>query len=302
MKLLKVIFSIIGWAFAGFLLLSFLAVAVGIVAVFSGQEGTLLDVNVKSEHAVGVVELSGEILDSEDFRKQLEKAVNSDKLKALVVRINSPGGGVAASEEIFRLIQAADKKKPVVCSEGGVAASGGLYASLGCRKIVANKGTLTGSIGVILMMPNVAAIMSNAGLEMSVVKSGKFKDAGSPFRPVAGADKELLQSLVDASFKQFVDAIVEARGLEPEKVMSFSDGRIILGEQALALGLVDEIGGLERAAKVALELAGDKAEPEIVIIKKPSGIRAVFSEVGESELVQWFVNAGKTRLLYRAFI
>ena len=193
-------------------------------------------------------------------------------------------------------------KKPVVCSLGNIAASGGMYAAAGCRNVVTNEGTLTGSIGVILMMPNVSSVIEKYGFSMNVVKSGRFKDSGSPFRSFEGSDRELLQSLVDKTYEQFVSVIAESRKLDIEKVREFADGRIILGEQAVAWGLADEIGGVARAAKLALELTGEEeAEPEIVKVPKPTGLMALFEGFGEARIVHWIRSFGKLQLLFRAY-
>ncbi|MCL4140099.1 UNVERIFIED_CONTAM: hypothetical protein GTU68_011672 [Idotea baltica] len=207
--------------------------------------------------------------------------LDHDKIKAIVVRIDSPGGAVGASEEIFRAIKRADTKKPVVCSLGNLAASGGLYSAVGCRKIVTNRGTITGSIGVIMMSPNVAQVMDRLGVGMTVIKSGQFKDSGSPFRAQTEEDKTLLQSLVNASYDQFLTAVAENRSLDKEAVRAFADGRVILGEQAVEWGLADSFGGPEEAAVIALELSGDtsKEDPEIVGIPAAEGLKAIFSQM-----------------------
>lgn len=226
--------------------------------------------------------------------------VENDKIKAIVARIDSPGGSVGASEEILRAIKRADAQKPVVCSLGNLAASGGLYSAVGCRKIFTNKGTLTGSIGVIFMTPNVSQVIERLGFKMRVIKSGQFKDAGSPFRPSTAEDEALLQALVDSSYEQFLDAIVENRSLDEASVRSFADGRVILGEQAVALGLVDEVGGVEDAAMLALELSGDTSgeEPELVRIPQPKGIRALFQDArGQYVAIKQFWT--EPSLLYR---
>lgn len=248
---------------------------------------------------VGVVDLEGEIMSSHDFAKYLQKAVRNDSLKAIVVRIDSPGGAVGASEEIYRLIKEADQKKPVVCSLGNVAASGGLFASVGCRKVLLNKGTITGSIGVIMMSPNVSAITDKFGFKMNVIKSGAYKDASSPFKPISKDDTELLQSIVSKAHEQFIQVVAAGRGLDVEKVRSFADGRIILGEQSVELGLADGIGGLNDAAQLALKLSGVEGEANMVPIRKPKGFKSWFEEVDSKALLPWRAWT-ESRLLYRA--
>lgn len=300
MEFIKKLITFVSWLIAAmviFMILSFV-----FVITFAIRQGVDIsgfkEDQVKTEHAVGVINLSGEIISSDSFVESLNKGVDAAKIKALVVRIESPGGSVAASEEIYRAIKEADAKKPVVCSLGNVAASGGLYSALGCRKIVANEGTLTGSVGVILMMPNVTDIIQKLGFDMTVIKSGKLKDSGSPFRKVTDEDKEFLQGIVSQSYMQFIRAISEARKIDIDEVKKFSDGRIILGEKAKELGIIDEIGGIYRSAKLALEATGDQEQPEIIKYKKPSGLSAVFSEVGESSLFRWISSFNKISLLY----
>jgi len=307
---LKKIFTFMGWIFAGFVLLGVVLFGIGsifiiIITALSGGigDGGMAELNIKSEYAVGLVELSGEIISSDDFRERLNKYGKNEKIRAIVVRIESPGGSVGASEEIYRAIKLVDAVKPVVCSLGNIAASGGLYSAVGCRKIVTNEGTLTGSIGVILMMPNFSSVIDKIGFSMNVIKSGKFKDSGSPFRSFDPEDQVLLQSLVDQSYEQFLRVISESRQLPVDEVRKFADGRIILGEQAVAWGLADEIGGVQRAAKLALELSGEEeAEPEIIKPAKRSGIFAIIDELSESRIVTWIKAVGRLRLLYQAYL
>lgn len=299
MKVLNSLASAIGWMFIGLFALGFIGTAVGIGLYLSKGDNGMEE--AKTSSAVGVVELTGEIMTSEKFEKDLDRLVKNDKMKGIVVRIDSPGGAVGASEEIFTAIRNADKKKPVVCSLGSIAASGGLFSAVGCRKIVANKGTLTGSIGVIMMTPQLGSIMEKVGVAMTVVKSGHFKDAGSPFRELQPDERALLETLVADAHTQFIELIANARNIPVDKVRSFADGRIILGEKAVELGLVDEIGSLARAAKLALELANIKdTEPEIIRPSKPSGLLAFFNEMPDSMMPWWFRQSSATQLLYRA--
>ena len=301
MRVIGKILAVIGWVFLGFFAIGFLGLCLMLGSGFRGDNEFATSV-IKTDRAVGVVELDGEIVSSDGFRKSLQKVLDNDKIKAVVVRIESPGGAVGASEEIFRAIKTASK--PIVCSLGNIAASGGLYAAVGCKKIVVNQGTLTGSIGVILMMPNLASIAEKVGFQMNIVKSGKFKDTGSPFRPFEEADQQLMQSLVNTTYEQFVNAIAEARGLQPEKVKEFADGRIILGEQAVKIGLADEIGGVDQAAALALKLAMPEpnGSPEIIYPKKDKGLLSVFDELSESRVSNWFWSFGRVRLLYQAYL
>jgi protease IV len=228
----------------------------------------------EDSNAVGVVELEGEINSSSDFREKLERFVSNDKIKAIVVRIDSPGGAVGASEEIYRYILDARRKKPVVCSLANIAASGGLYSSLGCEKVYTAEGTLTGSIGVILMLPNFKNVLDKVGVGFNVIKTGAYKDAGSPFREFEDQDREILEKVAMDAYDQFVFAVSKSRNIPVEKVREFADGRIILGAQAVTLGLADAIGGLKEASREALRLAlkADEADTDPKLVFPPKKI------------------------------
>ena len=304
MKLLKKLVTFVGLSFAAVIGLV-CAVSLAMIAMafhggVGGDSGSLDEVT--SERAVSVVDLTGEIITSEKFLASLKKQVENDKIKGIVVRIDSPGGAVGASEEIYRAIRKAVLKKPVVCALGSIAASGGLYSAVGCQKIVTNAGTLTGSIGVIMMSPNFSGIMKQVGVDMTVVKSGKYKDSGSPFREQTVEDRELIQSIVNTAYGQFVKIIADSRNLPLDKVKQFADGRIILGEDAVKLGLVDEIGGVDRAAKLALELAKIEGEPEIMLQPKSVGIMSLFREMPESRLFSFLRSFSASGLRYEALL
>lgn len=301
MTFLKKFFVFLGTVTLGLFGLGLVLVFFGMVAMMTGVIDEEEFVQAETEHGVGVVELNGEILTSNRFRESLQHLQNNDSIKAIVVRIDSPGGAVGASEEIYELIKAAREKKPVVCSLGNFAASGGLYAAVGCEKVVTNRGTITGSIGVILMMPNVAQVLDKVGVGMTVIKSGAMKDVGSPFRPMTPEDRAMFQGVVDEAYEQFLTTVAAGRKLEVEAVRKFADGRIILGEKAVQLGLADEIGDLKRAAKLSLELAGDPGEPEIIMPAKRKGLAALLNDIEET-LQPIIVTFGKTRLLYQAFL
>lgn len=263
MNILKKLFLLVGYGFASLLTVLF---AVFAIVFFVGSRGVfdVKDVKKDSGLGVGLAKLEGEISDVSTFEKRVNQLLKDDNVKTIVARIDSPGGSVGASEEAYRVLKFADSKKPVVCSFGNSAASGGLFAAMGCRKIVSNKGTITGSIGVIMMSPYVGKIAETVRAEMNVIKSGQFNDAGSPFRPMEEKDRGLLQNLVDQAHSQFVSTIAQSRSLEPAVVQKFADGRIILGESAKELGLIDSFGGIREAAKLSLELAGIEGEPEIL--------------------------------------
>jgi protease-4 len=213
---------------------------------------------------IGYVEVAGTILESEKIVRQLADFRKDDSIKGIVLRINSPGGGVSPSQEIHDGVKEAAAVKPVVVSMGSVAASGGYYIAVPAKRIFANPGTITGSIGVIMEFANLQELLQKVGVKSYVVKSGQHKDIGSPLRPMSESDRKILQSLIDDVHSQFVEAVAEARHLEKEKVLPLADGRIFTGRQALEIGLVDELGGFQDAIREAAELAGIKGEPRVV--------------------------------------
>lgn len=303
METIKKLVSLFCHLFTAFFILAFLGGLIVLVVILKGGVGEddLSSLRIKTDHAVGVVEVLGEIYSSTKVRRELEKFLNNEKIKGIVVRIDSSGGLVGASEEIYRDVKRAASKKPVVCSLGSVAASGGLYVASGCSAIVVNKGTLTGSIGVLMMMPDLTGVFDKLGVGMNVIKSGRFKDTGSPFRKLDAEDRRVIQGVADTAYEQFVNVIAESRKLEPRKVKEFADGRVIVGEEAMRLGLADAEGGVNEAARIALEQIGDKSEPELVYSTSARGMLGMLFEAGESKLFHFVRLLGEARLLYRAF-
>ncbi|WP_236892802.1 signal peptide peptidase SppA [Desulfoluna limicola] len=218
---------------------------------------------------VGVVEITGVISDSQQVIDDLKYFREMDEVKAIVLRVNSPGGGVGASQEIYRALLKTRDIKPVVTSMGGVAASGGYYAAAATDGIVANSGTITGSIGVIMGYTNFRQILDKIGLEPVVFKSGEMKDAGSPTREMSEKEQAYLQQLVSSLHDQFVRDVAEARGMELDVVRKLADGRIYTGEEAVSLGLVDRMGNLEDALEWAAELGGLEDDPEAIYPPRP---------------------------------
>ncbi len=213
---------------------------------------------------VAVLPVTGLIADSESTIEQLRKFTKDDSVKAIVLRINSPGGGVGPSQEIYEEVRKLKGKKVVVASMGALAASGGYYIACAAQKIYANPGTITGSIGVIMQFVNVKDLIEKIGLKGMVVKSGVFKDIGSPVRNMKPEERELLQGVIDNVHSQFIGAVAEGRKMDREKVAKIADGRIFSGEQAKALGLVDALGNLEDAVAEAGKLAKIEGEPRVV--------------------------------------
>ncbi len=219
------------------------------------------------------IEVSGAI-DGATRKRVLKalKTVADKQYPALLLRIDSPGGTVGDSQEIHAALQRLrqDQGTKVVASFGNISASGGVYIGMGADHIVSNPGTITGSIGVILRGNNIERLLDRVGVSFKVVKSGPYKDILAPDRRMTSGEKEILQSLIDTSYGQFVRTVAEARGLEEETVRSFADGRVFTGEQALTLGLVDRLGTEEDARRWAAELAGlDPEKVECDRIEQP---------------------------------
>ncbi len=185
-------------------------------------------------------------------------------MKAIVLRLNTPGGGVGPSQEIHEEIRKIRGKKVLVASMGALAASGGYYIACAADKIYANPGTITGSIGVVMKFVNVKELIDKIGVKGFVVKSGDFKDIGSPVREMDPKERAIIQGVIDNVHSQFVDAVAEGRGLERAAVQAIADGRIFSGEQAKELGLVDVLGNLEDAVAEAGKMAKIEGEPRVV--------------------------------------
>lgn len=244
----------------------------GMAAVIAG--GLMGDKVSSSAKTVAVVELEGEIFDSKEVLNDLYGQRDSQKVKGTVLRINSPGGAVGPSQEIFRAVKnlnSINPKKPVVVSMGAVAASGGLYSALGGAKIFAEPGTLTGSIGVIMQLPNVRKLADFAGINFVTIKSGEMKDIGNLFREMTDAERIFLEATLSKVHGEFKSAVSEGRNIPMEEVEKFADGRLIIGSEAKDLRLIDEFGGVYEAAAAALELAGEPLKPgEIPDLYYPS--------------------------------
>lgn len=225
------------------------AVLIGLIIGF-GMKGMSYSGNV------GVIEIENVITTSKYIVKDLKNFEEDVSIKAVLIRIDSPGGGVAASQEIYEQIKKVKAKKNVVVSMGAVAASGGYYVSLPADIIVANPGTITGSIGVIMEFPVLKDLLDKIGIKFEVIKSREHKDIGSPFRKMSKADKELLHDVVIDVYQQFVEATAQARDLPEDSVLKFADGRILTGRQAVEVGLVDRLGSFEDAVEITGELIG----------------------------------------------
>jgi len=247
------------------------AVVFGVLLVFFvvfGIVSRMEDVPFARGGKVAVLPVTGLIADSEATIDQLKRFAKDESVKAIVLRINSPGGGVGPSQEIYEEVRKLKGKKPVVSSMGAVAASGGYYIACATQKIYANPGTITGSIGVIMQFVNVKDLIEKIGIKGVVVKSGELKDAGSPLRDMSPEERQYLQGVIDNVHAQFVRAVADGRKLDVETVRKIADGRIFSGEQAKALGLVDALGNQEDAVADAARMAKIEGEPRVVLPPK----------------------------------
>jgi protease-4 len=217
---------------------------------------------------VAVVEVTGMIVDSSNTIDELKNYAKDASVKAIVLRINSPGGAVAPAQEIYSEILKVKEKKKVVASMGAIAASGGYYIAAPTDRIVANAGTLTGSIGVIMELPNVSGLMEKIGIQTQVIKSGRHKDLASVFKELTPQERKILQDVLDDVHEQFIEAVSAGRDMKYEDIKKLADGRIFTGRKALELGLIDELGNMEDAIMVAGRLGGIKGEPEVVTRKE----------------------------------
>ena len=241
-------------------------VAAGLVAIVVGVaalSGTPLGERFTFGKTVAVVDVRGVISDAADTVDALDHLRQQDATIGVVLRIDSPGGAVAPSQEIYDAVWRLRARKPVVASLGNVAASGGYYVASAADVVVADPGTLTGSIGAIMEVQNVATLAEKVGVSQTVVKSGRFKDVGQPLRAVTDEERVLLQRMVDDVLGQFIDAVARGRGMEAGRVRALADGRLYSGAQARDVGLVDELGGLADATRVAWSRAGQTGEPRV---------------------------------------
>ncbi len=237
---------------------------------------------------VGIIEIEGIIIDSKKALHSLKRFREDNSIKAIVIRIDSPGGAVGPSQEIFREIRKTSKSKKVVASMGSIAASGGYYIAAGTDGIVANPGTITGSIGVIMGFTNYQELLSKIGLVPIVIKSGEYKDMGSPVRKMKPEEKRILKDFARKIHRQFIQDIVESRKMDKDKVKSLADGRIFTGEESKELGLVDRIGNFEDAVEWAGRLGGIKGK-----------ISTVYAREKKFSLINYITDSSAKALLNR---
>ena len=221
---------------------------------------------------IAMVEISGQIFDSKDIVRQLSKYRRDDEIKAIILRVDSPGGAVAPSQEIYdEVLRVRADNKKIYVSMASLAASGGYYIAAAADRIYANPGTLTGSIGVIMAFGNAEKLMKKIGLEPMVVKSGKFKDVGSPARQMTPEERKYLQTVVDDVHQQFIEAVVKGRNMTPKEARNLADGRVFTGRQALQLKMVDAMGGLEDVIVQLGKDTGIEGRPKVVWEEPPRG-------------------------------
>ncbi|MDQ1316884.1 MAG: Signal peptide peptidase SppA [Candidatus Poribacteria bacterium] len=214
---------------------------------------------------LALIEIPGLIVRSNDVIDDIKRYNEDRSVKAIILRIDSPGGVVAPTQEIYRELNKIEKK--VIVSMGSVAASGGYYIACTADRIFANPGTLTGSIGVIMNFPRLEGLTKKIGIDREIIKSGEFKDSGSPYRNFTPDEKQIYQEMVDDVYDQFLDAVYEGRkhtNLTREQIKSIADGRVMSGRQALQYKLVDELGGFEDAVNYAAKISGIKGKPKII--------------------------------------
>ncbi len=235
--------------------------AVGLMEMYDGGQDFLA-----FGDRIAIVDIFGTIESSKDAVRQIKKYGDDGSVAAILIHLDSPGGGVAATQEIYDEIYRVrvEEEKLVVASMTSVAASGAYYIACATDMIIANPGTLVGSIGVIMQYPVVGELISKLGVKFETVKSGEIKDVGSPWREPTERDREMLQAAIDDVYEQFVEAVMDGRDLTREEVIEVADGSIFTGRQGVDLGLVDKLGSFEEAIRITAELAGIEGEPRTV--------------------------------------
>jgi protease-4 len=282
-----------------FLILGFLVLFLGVTMIFIlAFLGPPADFSFGEK--IGVILVQGPISDSGPITDQLNKFKKDETIRAIILRIDSPGGGVGPSQEIYREVMKTRKTKKVIASMGGLAASGGYYIAAATDKIVANPGTITGSIGVIMEFVRLEELFKKLGISLEVIKTGEFKDIGSPHRKLSERDRELLQNLLSDVQGQFVRAVAKGRKLSEEKVREIADGRIISGSRAKELGLVDRLGNFRDAVELAKKMSGIKGEVRLVYPEKPSiRLRDLLSESAVKAFQRVIQTRPQARIEYR---
>jgi len=247
----------------GSALLFFTVSLIALAVYFSDQEAPSFSL---STNQVALLEIEGAIFDSQTFNQQLKDYGRRSGVRAVVVRLNTPGGGVAATQEIYEAVLRfrSETRKKVIASMSSVAASGGYYVACATDRVYANPGSITGSIGVIAEWYNYGDLLRWAKIQDVVIKSGEYKDAGNPARPLTEAERAYFQRLIDGLYNQFVSAVVKNRKMPEGAVRKLADGRVYTGEEAKQLGLIDDLGTLQDAIQAAARMSGIVGEPKIL--------------------------------------
>ena len=272
----------------------------GAIVVMWVGKAVFPDLASVGKDRVGVVRIEGPILDSYQTVNDLQDFSEDPLVKAIVVRIDSPGGGVAPSQEIYNAVKRVrdEHNKIIVASMGTVAASGGYYIAVATDRILANPGTLTGSIGVIMQVANFEELLKKIGVESLVIKSGRFKDVGSPFRPMSEDDRRLMQSVMDDVHRQFIEAVAAGRSMDVADVEPLADGRVFTGLQAKDFLLIDDLGDLQDAVRLAGNLGGIQGEPPVVEPTRRFSFRDFISNYLFGEMPSLAVQATWMPLMY----
>lgn len=252
---------------------------------------------------IGLVPIDGVIFESRTIIDEIRRFRQSSHVKAVILRINSPGGSVAPAQEIYEAIRETSKIKKVVASLASMAASGGYYIASAADRVFANPGTITGSIGVVMRHSNVDELYRKIGLSTSVIKSGEYKDLGSSFRNITPREERLFQGLLDTVHGQFIDAVAAGRGMEREKVAGLADGRIFTGADARDMGLVDDLGGFQAALQETGRMIGIEEEPRVITLKRRKNalLEYLFGSAVGSSVQADLLGAGEP-LLYLAMV
>jgi protease-4 len=293
------------WGVVSGCLLLFLAGSIGasMTAWLMGRSDRSLSWSAGDR--VAIVPLEGEISDSRELIDQLHRYIDNDSVKAVVLRINSPGGDIVPAQEIFEEVRRlrSESRKPIVASMDGVAASGGYYVAAACDRIIANPGTITGSIGVITQWFNVEDLLKLARVHRETITSGRMKDVGSPYRAMTLLERSYMQDIVAQLHDQFIRAVAAGRRgkMTEAEVRSIADGRVFTGETALRLHLVDEIGNLQDSVRVAARMAGMKGQPKTIYPKKerPGLLDVLASSSSTESTIQKILAARAHQFLYR---
>jgi protease-4 len=292
-------------AIVGFILFIGLGMTLLFIAfITSLTRGEDFEEYTESGHGekIAVIELKNVIVSSDDIVRQFKKYRDDKSIRAILFHVDSPGGGVVASHEIYEEVKRTRAEgKPVVVSMGALAASGGYYVSCGATRIVANPGTLTGSIGVISEFVRIDSLLHKIGIDAITIKSGRLKDAGSPYRSMTTDDREYFQNLMDDVHRQFIAIVEKERGISHDTVVAFADGRVFTGEQALRRHLVDTLGTYEDAIRITARLAGIREQPQLIRERKRvfslldrvfgesviSGVSGLVNEILHQPLLQY---------------